>query len=259
MSLHPYLAEAPTPRLIAHRGFVPPEGVSDIIENTHGAFAAALEYGATHLETDCHLTREGSIVLFHDTDLRRITGESIRISELTEAELRARMADRGGLVTLGEAFEAFPDARFNVDVKAPAAAIHAGRIISPHAHRVLLTSFSDPVRRRALAAAREVHPFLPATSPGRSGVSRILFALAMRSERLIARALEGLDALQIPERQGPIRVLSPRLIDAATRHGVEVHVWTVNDRARMRELVTAGVAGIVTDRIDRAVQEFLAE
>ena len=72
----------------------------------------------------------------------------------------------------------------------------------------------------------------------------------------IARAFAGLDALQIPERQGPIRVLSPRIIAAAHRHGVEVHVWTVNDPVRMRELVNLGVDGIITDRTDLAIAEF---
>jgi glycerophosphoryl diester phosphodiesterase len=36
--------------------------------------------------------------------------------------------------------------------------------------------------------------------------------------------------------------------------GVEVHVWTVNDPARMRELLLLGVDGIVTDRADLALQ-----
>ena len=59
--------------------------------------------------------------------------------------------------------------------------------------------------------------------------------------------------MQIPERHGALRVLSPRLIDAAHRHGVEVHVWTVNDPERMTELVQAGVDGIITDRADVAL------
>ena len=47
-----------------------------------------------------------------------------------------------------------------------------------------------------------------------------------------------------------MRIVTPRLIAAAHRHGVEVHVWTVNDPADMRRLVAMGVDGIVTDRAD---------
>ena len=64
------------------------------------------------------------------------------------------------------------------------------------------------------------------------------------------RALAGIDALQVPERQGRLRIVTPRLIAAAHRHDVEVHVWTVNDPADMRRLVAMGVDGIVTDRAD---------
>ena len=53
---------------------------------------------------------------------------------------------------------------------------------------------------------------------------------------------------------GDMRVLTPRLISAAHRHGVEVHVWTVNDPDEMRRLVALGVDGIVTDRADVALE-----
>ena len=260
---HPFLGPTSPPRLIAHRGFVPTQTTATVAgpltENTRVAFELALAHGATHLETDCHVTADGRVVLFHDFELTRITGEDLRVAEVTHTELAARMADRGGLLTLDEALDVFPRARFNVDVKAAAGAEEAGRIIAPHAGRVLLTSFSDTVRRRAFQAAQTVRAqdgLLPASSPGRTGIIRTLAALATRSERLIASALAGFDALQIPERQGKLRVLTPRLIEAAHRHGVEVHVWTVNDPARMRALVHAGVDGIVTDRIDLAAEAF---
>lgn len=49
-------------------------------------------------------------------------------------------------------------------------------------------------------------------------------------------------------------MLTRRLIDAAHRRGVEVHVWTVNEPQRMRALVAMGVDGIITDRADLAVE-----
>lgn len=65
--------------------------------------------------------------------------------------------------------------------------------------------------------------------------------------------LDGIDALQVPERQGRLRVVTPRLISAAHRTRVEVHVWTVNDPPDMERLVGLGVDGIVTDRADVAL------
>ena len=53
--------DAAGPRVFAHRGFA--DGVPG---NTLAAFGAALEAGATHLESDVRATRDGVPVLFHD-------------------------------------------------------------------------------------------------------------------------------------------------------------------------------------------------
>ncbi|WP_051137902.1 glycerophosphodiester phosphodiesterase family protein [Leucobacter chironomi] len=265
--LHPYLAAIPgreasrPPRVLAHRGLVAAAaavvdaaaaGAAPAAENTRAAFAAAETAGALYLESDCRVTADGEVVLFHDAELRRVTGDPRRVAELSLRELSDIMAGRGGLLTLEQALDEFPHARFNIDVKAAEAADPAGRIVAPHAHRVLLTSFSDDYRLRALRSAGAAGG-LPATSPGQRGIAGLLAAVASRSRRLEGRALAGLDALQIPERQGPIRVLGPRLLDAAHRAGVEVHVWTVNDPQRMLQLVSGGVDGVVTDRADLAL------
>ena len=256
---HPYFGEgnsgerAGPPRVLAHRGFVPPELAAEgVAENTRTAFAAALAAGARYLESDCRMTADGEVVLFHDADLARVIGEPRRIADLPLRELSAIMAERGGLMTLAGALEEFPRSRFNIDVKVAGAADAAGRIIAPHARRTLVTSFSDAARLRALRSA-VIAGGRPATSAGQRGIIRLLAALAARSARLQARALAGVDALQIPERRGPIRVLTRSLIDAAHRAGVEVHVWTVNDPNRMVSLVRRGVDGIVTDRTDLAI------
>ena len=254
---HPYLAASAAPRVLAHRGLVTPRlEEQGIAENTLVSMQAALDAGALYVESDCHLTSDGVPVLFHDSDLSRVTGDPRAIAAVSHRELQTLMAERGGLLTLEEALERFPGARFNLDVKAGAAAEPMGRIIAPHAERVLLTSFDDAHRLRALAAAAAVRGSTPpATSPGRAGIARALLAVASRSRKQQERAFGGFDALQIPERHRGIRVLSPRLIDAAHRAGVEVHVWTVNDPERMRRLVAAGVDGIITDRADLALEE----
>ena len=110
--------------------------------------------GCDYVESDCHLTADGVVVLFHDDDLVPRDGRSAQVAERAPRRTRALMADRGGLITLAQALDAFPPLRFNLDVKAPAAAAPVGRLVAPHAERVLLTSFSDDRRREALDAAQ---------------------------------------------------------------------------------------------------------
>ena len=260
---HPYFSDAALPRVLAHRGLVTPEDEArGIAENSRQTVAAAVRAGALYVESDCHLTLDGVVVLFHDADLKRVTGDPRAIAEVSYSELAELMSRRGGLLTLREALEEFPETRFNFDAKADAVAEPAGEIIGEHCKRVLLTSFSDSRRLRALAAAERVAaeraprgPQRPATSPGRSTLVRVLLAANFGTASMQARVFRGLDALQIPEKQGAIPVLSRRLIRAAHRAGVEVHVWTVNDPKRMSELVALGVDGIITDRADLAFAE----
>ena len=246
---HPYLLGAAHPRVLAHRGLAAPQ--DGVAENSFAAIAAAHAAGAEYVESDCHVTSDGHVVLFHDDTLARVTGDPRAVADITLRELAQQMEGLGGIATLGQALEMFPDIRFNLDVKAEAAAEQVGRLVAGHAGRVLLTSFSDDRRRRALTAAS---PALPATSPGSRTLTRLVVAVALGIRPWARRLMRGVDALQIPERQGRIRVLTPRLIRWAHNAGVEVHVWTVNDVSRMRELVEMGVDGIVTDRADAALE-----
>jgi glycerophosphoryl diester phosphodiesterase len=253
---HPWFGATTAPRVLAHRGLVTGAAAEHgVVENSFAAIAEAHAAGVHYVESDCHLTADGTVVLFHDEDLRRVTGDPRRVAEVTAAELEQLMAGHGGLITLAQALESFPDLRFNLDVKADAAAVPVGRAVADHAARVLVTSFSDARRVRALRAALDAGAAVPpATSAGTATIARLLIALALRSRRATSRALSGVDALQIPERRGRLRIITPRLVSAAHDHGVEVHVWTVNDDDDMRRMLDLGVDGLVTDRADAALQ-----
>jgi glycerophosphoryl diester phosphodiesterase len=53
---------------------------------------------------------------------------------------------------------------------------------------------------------------------------------------------------QVPVRQSGVPVVDRRFVDAAHRRGLQVHVWTIDDRAEMERLVDLGVDGLMTDR-----------
>lgn len=227
------------------------------MENSLAAFAAAHAAGVTYVESDCHLTADGVVVLFHDDDLVRVADDPRTVAEVSHRELATIMADRGGLISAADAFEAFPTLRFNLDVKAADAAVPLGTLVARHADRALLTSFSDARRNAALAAARSAGG-MPATSAGMATIARALAAVATGSRSLVRRSLRGIDALQIPERHGALRVLSPRLLRFAHELDIEVHVWTVNDPHDMASLIRMGVDGLVTDRADLALHAVAA-
>ena len=176
------------------------------------------------------------------------------VADVRVLELESLMSGRGGLLTLTQALDAFPDLHWNLDVKAASAALPVGRAVAKDGARVLITSFSDARRREALAAAARSDALPPATSAGRGTITRLLGAVASGSSALVARVLSGIDAVQIPERHAGVAILTDRLLRLTAAAGVEVHVWTVNDTTAMQDLVRRGVHGIVTDRADEALR-----
>lgn len=240
-----YFDPAP-PRILAHRGLA-----LDATENSLGAFRAALDAGATHLETDAHATADGVALLSHDPTLERFDGSDLAVADATWPALRSRRSfDHGtGLITLGEALEAFPDAKFNIDVKAAGAAEPVARAVlaAGASDRVLITSFREVNARAAWRIAPEV-----AKSASSERTALALLAVELGSERLLRRALGGVDAMQIPQRAVGLTLTRAKRLGAFRRHVREVHVWTINDPDAMIRLWRSGVDGIVTDRTDLA-------
>lgn len=240
---------ASRPLALAHRGFSP-----DGLENSAAAFRAAVDLGITHLETDARATADGTVLLFHDDTLDRVTDSRGRISELGAEEVsRARIGGREPIPLLEDILREFPAARLNIDVKdrhtvAPLAAV----IERCAAHdRVLITSFSDGRRRAVL---RRLDPGnqgrRTASSAGILCTAAFTLLGPLLPVRWLAKILHDVDALQVPVRYGPLRLLTPGFLRRARRLGLQVHVWTINDPAEMKRLLELGVDGIVTDRAD---------
>lgn len=234
---------------MAHRGFS--GGGDHALENSLSAFRAAVGFGYKWVETDVHATADGVLLAFHDTTLDRTTNGHGVIAQLPWSTVRdARIAGTEPIPRLEELFEELPDTCFNIDVKATSAVqplVDCIERCSAH-ERVRIASFSDARRRAVLAGlSRPVR-----TSPGQGRMVALWLAahVPLVASPLVARLAHGIDAVQIPERQGRLRLLTPALLRAAHGAGLEVHVWTVNERADMERLLDLGVDGLITDRAD---------
>ncbi|MFF3290261.1 glycerophosphodiester phosphodiesterase family protein [Streptomyces sp. NPDC003023] len=236
---HPYL-DHPSTLAFAHRG-----GAADGIENTAAAFRRAAGAGYRYFETDVHTTADGRLVAFHDTTLDRVTDSRGRIAALPWSEVsRARVAGREPLALFEELLEEFPQARWNVDLKAESALGPLVELIrrTDAWDRVCVGSFSES---RVARAMRLAGPRL-ATSFGVRGV----LGLRLGSYGIPAAVRGGAVCAQVPESQNGIRVVDRRFVRAAHERGLQVHVWTVNDADRMAALLDLGVDGIMTDHLE---------
>src|SRR5690606_3538042 len=132
----------------------PEAAASGVWENSAAAFAAAHAAGAEYIETDCRVTADGEVVLFHDASLQVLTGDPRPLSQVRTEELTELFEDHGGLLTVAGALATFSTVKFNIDVKDEAAAVLLGPLLADHTHRVLVTSFDDRRRLRALDEIR---------------------------------------------------------------------------------------------------------
>jgi glycerophosphoryl diester phosphodiesterase len=240
------------PVAIAHRG-------SRLLwpENTMEAFAGAVGLGYRHLETDLRVTGDGVLVCLHDPTVDRTTDGTGPVTEFSFDELSTLDAgyrhvgvegrtfrDRGIRVpTLEEAVLAYPEVSFVVDLKMENLVKPLHELIERLGlhERLIVGSFSD----RRLQEFRDVSVGRVATSTG---------ATLARSWLVASRVGRGVvgeaSALQLPRHSRGLRVIDRKLIESAHAHGLQVHVWTVNNRSEMAELLDLGVDGIITDRPD---------
>ncbi|HEY9367196.1 glycerophosphodiester phosphodiesterase [Streptomyces sp.] len=236
---HPYL-DHPAPIPFAHRG-----GTADGLENTAAAFRRAASAGYRYFETDVHTTSDGVLVAFHDTTLDRVTDGSGRIRDLPWSAVReARVAGKEPLPLFEDLLDEFPEARWNVDLKAESSLGPLVDLIRRTGawDRICVGSFDEG---RVARAQRLAGPRL-ATSYGVLGV----LGLRLRSLGIPAALRAGAVAAQVPESQGGIKVVDRRFVREAHARGLQVHVWTVNDRERMNSLLDLGVDGIMTDHLE---------
>ncbi len=230
--------------IVAHRG-----ASHDAPENTLAAVALGWAQNADAVEIDVYLTRDGEVVAIHDPTLMRTTGRAARVDELTLAEIRKLDAGiwkgaafRGERVpTLAEVLATVPAGRrLFIELKetpglvpALTQAVKGGPLA---VDRVVLISFDAGALREARWAMTDCQTLLILDTP-EGAPSR----LPEWIKRCRDDGISGLDV----SAGWPI---TADLVQRLRAENLQLHVWTVNDARRARELAAAGVASITTDR-----------
>jgi glycerophosphoryl diester phosphodiesterase len=263
--------DAPGPLAFAHRG-----GAAHAPENSWRAFEHAVGLGYRYLETDLQATADGVLVAFHDKTLTRVCGQDGRVCRLSYAELSAARIDgTEPIPVLEDLLTAWPDIRFNLDVKdVPAIAPLPDVLRRTNAwDRVCLVSFSASrlrATRRALG-----RPVCMAASPFGTAMVRFGGPRGRHDKRgpgrgqgpvTKERGLEpsgGFRGVAPPDQHWPLTdwiarsgvhcvqvpapMATPSFIGRSHALGLQVHAWTVNDQPTMQRLLDLGVDGIMTD------------
>jgi glycerophosphoryl diester phosphodiesterase len=249
---HSFL-DGPFPRAFAHRGWHLGE-LADM-ENSLAAFRRAAAEGYCYLETDVRATRDGVVVVMHDSTLDRTTDSSGEIGRLDWAAVRtARVGGREQVCQLADLLEEPPDALINIDVKAGAAVMPVLELLRRTGTwgQVCLASFSESRLQRLRAAAGP--QLLTSMGPASAAALRLRSVPPLPVPRRV-RSQSGVTLIrgelaQLPVRWCRMPVVDRALVRCAHRLGMEVHAWTVDRATEMQGLLDLGVDGLITDRPD---------
>ncbi|GAA1809211.1 glycerophosphodiester phosphodiesterase [Nesterenkonia flava] len=232
------------PLAFVHRGGSPTR------ENTMAAFREAVAMGYRYIEIDVRTAACGTLVVFHDEHLDRVTTGRGRLSDHTWEELSRLKVGLGGtytepLVRFEDLLAEWDDVHLNVDLKDGASVKPFAELVERFGahHRVLAASFNDARRHR-------VNTLLStkvATSGGWVATGLIVLLGPLGFLRRVSRRMAEIDCVQVPIEQGRIRIVRPKFIERCHRAGLQVHVWVVDEPAQMHRLLDMGVDGLMTD------------
>lgn len=235
-------------KIIGHRG-----ARGEAPENTLGGFQYIQDLGIRAVEFDVRQLQDNSLIIMHDDDFVRTTGQSQYLYECSQNDLQRY----NHAISWSDWNKVEPTPLLNqtlniihnfdhieIEVKAVASQAEAEKLtetlqqqLQGFEQRAVITSFDvkihqalqqqDSVFRRGLLVETDLH------------------------YRAIDQALD-LGCCQIGWMN---ELASTQLIQATQAAGLHISVWTVNDVERAKQLRDLGVQGLITDYPKRMLQQ----
>lgn len=305
---NPMLSDSDLPILIAHGG-----GNKEFPDNTLEAFYNAYSVDErVMMETDVSITKDGVVILSHDTTLDRKTNVTGDIADWNYSDLIAQKVDFGytnptddddhlsgerehfkdkngvekyptdvtypeGIearddtvflaTTLEELITSFPNNRINVEIKQSGelglkALKEILRLLKEYDafDRVVLASFHEEIYDEycRLQAEDEV-PEEFMYSPANDAATKFFVLQLLKLDVFFG---DGMCVFQLPMEEKGLDLATKSFVNAAHRHNLAVHYWTINDVDEMKHLIDIGADGIMTDyphRLQEVYENYTAE
>ena len=230
------LALFQNPTVMAHRGLS-----ADAPENTLYAFSDAISVGADFIELDVQQTKDGVLVVMHDSNLKRTTGVNKDIWDVDYADIQNLDAGswfdpayaNARIPTLEETLQ-FVDkrARLNIEIKptkhgSDTLEQDVAELITQYQYTdaCYVTSFSYG----SLKKVKEVNP-------------------EIRTGYLMSVAYGQFYSLKYADAFSLNKVfVTSQVVNAAHQQGKQIFAWTVNSMSEVRSLCNLHVDSIITD------------
>ena len=230
------LALFQNPTVMAHRGLS-----ADAPENTLYAFSDAISVGADFIELDVQQTRDGVLVVMHDSNLKRTTGVNKDIWDMDYADIQNLDAGswfdpayaNARIPTLEETLQ-FVDkrAKLNIEIKP-----------TKHGSDTLEQDVAELITRYQYTDACYV------TSFSYGSLKKVKEANPeIRTGYLMSVAYGQFYSLKYADAFSLNKVfVTSQVVNAAHQQGKQIFAWTVNSMSEVRSLCNLHVDSIITD------------
>lgn len=216
------------PLIIAHRG-----DSSRALENSLEAFRCAIALPVDMIEFDIRRSRDNALWVMHDETTGKTCATDINIeTSLTDEIARVKLRNGEPIPTLSDALSLVAGkVALNIEVKSDGAGALTAAHIAGSGYRgeVLISSFKE----REVLDAKRVLPRVP------TAVIFDDFALP----EVGAYEKTGCGFISLRK-----KTVTRELVAALHDRGIKVYVWTVDEEAEMKKLVTWGVDGIYSNK-----------
>lgn len=216
------------------------------------------------IEMDVQITADNELVLFHDYETRRTTGENLRIDELTLSESKELNAGFNfklkedfpfrtnpiRIPELKEVFVEFPKAKLLLDIhtnKPEVVGLFIGLIEKEFENGdfIVVSEYDDIIQR-----IRKEKPEWTFGVPEKEAKKMLYSSFVCLDWVFPIKS----DVLMLPKKYGNINVLSKRVMSHAKKRNKPIWAWlyegeyvrTVESKSEMEELGKIGVSGVFT-------------
>jgi glycerophosphoryl diester phosphodiesterase len=226
----------------AHRG-----GHHRAPENTAASIREAIAAGAQFAEIDVQLSKDGVLVVTHDSDFSRMAGVARKVRDLTYSEIRAIPLGRSAAPefrnepapTLAEVLR-IARGQIGLNIELKSYGDHQPRLArlvveAVRAHQMTNQVIIQCLEYEPLREVRRLAPEIP--------VGYLMAVNAVPPGKL------EVDFLSVE-----LRWVTGAFVRAAHRHGQAVHVWTVDSPEAMEQMIAVGADALITNEPAEALR-----
>lgn len=227
------------PQITGHRG-----NSTEAPENTHAALEAAIANNADYVEIDIAETKDGVLVVSHDNNIKRISGQNIDIwnsnyDDIKDIDIGSWFSPEFSgerLMTLDEAIETCRGkVKMNIELKP-----------TPHDHEFVEKSV-------AVIQKQNFKDECVLASLDYPTIERIKQVdPSIRTAYITAIAYGDIDTLPVDAFSIEATFVNKPLVDAIHRQNKDIYVWTVDNEDLIDDMIDLNVDNIITDDVPMA-------